>query len=98
LTFAELMNHVAQAFEALSALILVAGVLWSLWLFAGELRREGSSRPGFLLLRRSFGGALLLALEVLVAADLIRTVAVVPWRRTLVTRPTAAGSDDSQVG
>ena len=29
-TFTTLMNHVAQAFEALGAAVLVIGVLWSL--------------------------------------------------------------------
>ncbi|MFE7311496.1 DUF1622 domain-containing protein [Streptomyces sp. NPDC057555] len=33
---------------------------------------------GYLTIRRCFGGALLLGLEVLAAADLIRTVAVAP--------------------
>ena len=35
----------------------------------------------YLVLRQAFGGTLLLGLEVLVAADLMRTVAVAPTLR-----------------
>jgi uncharacterized membrane protein len=77
-TFAEVMERVAQGFEALGALILVIGFLWSVGLAVVAWRRAASGRSGFVMLRQSFGAALLLALEVLVAADLIRTVAVAP--------------------
>jgi len=77
-TFTAVMDHVAQAFEALGALILVIGVLWSLWLAVAAWRSTGLPAKGYTALRRAFGRALLLGLEVLVAADLIRTVAVSP--------------------
>jgi hypothetical protein len=41
-------------------------------------RGSGQGRQGYAVLRQSFGGVVLLALEILVAADLIRTVAVAP--------------------
>ena len=77
-TFNELMDHVAQGFEALGAAILVVGVTWSFVLAAVAARRSGWSARAYLVLRQAFGGTLLLGLEVLVAADLIRTVAVAP--------------------
>ena len=77
-TFAALMDHVAQGFEALGATILVVGVTWSFVLAAVAARRSGWSAKAYLVLRQAFGGTLLLGLEVLVAADLIRTVAVSP--------------------
>jgi uncharacterized membrane protein len=76
--FTELMDHVAQGFEALAAVILVVGVIWSFVLAAMATRRFGWSARTYLVLRQSFGGTLLLGVEVLVAADLIRTVAVAP--------------------
>ena len=76
--FAELMDHVAQGFEALGAAILVVGVIWSFVLAAVATRRSGWSATAYLVLRQAFGGTLLLGLEVLVAADLLRTVAVAP--------------------
>jgi uncharacterized membrane protein len=41
-------------------------------------RRSGWSAKTYLILRQAFGGTLLLGLEVLVAADLVRTIAVSP--------------------
>ncbi len=77
-SFTKLMDHVAQGFEALGAAILVVGVIWSFILAAVAARRSGWSAQAYLVLRQAFGGTLLLGLEILVAADLVRTVAVAP--------------------
>ena len=77
-TFISVMDHVAQGFEALGAAILVVGVIWSFVLAGVAVRRSGWSAKAYLVLRQAFGGTLLLGLEVLVAADLLRTVAVAP--------------------
>ena len=76
--FTTVMGHVAQAFEALGAAVLVVGVLWSFILAVVVWRRTGKPSQAYTSLRRAFGGALLLSLEILVAADLIRTVVVAP--------------------
>ena len=117
--FTDVMEHVAQGFEAIGVGVLIVGLLWSLFL-AGRMWRSAGGQRGFRALRETFGGVLLLGLEILVAADLIRTVAVTPtlesvavlglivvirtflsfslqieiegappWRRALVTGPTA---------
>jgi uncharacterized membrane protein len=79
-SFATVMDHVAQGFEALGAAILVLGTIWSFILAVITLRRSGPAKGSRALtaLRQSFGGTLLLGIEILVAADLIRTVAVAP--------------------
>jgi len=77
-TFTELMDHVAQGFEAVGAAILIVGVIWSFVLAVVAARRSGWSAKAYLVLRQAFGGTLLLGVEVLVAADLVRTVAVAP--------------------
>ena len=77
-TFTSVMDHVAQGFEALGAAILVVGFIWSFALAWIAARRSGWSATAYLVLRQAFGGTLLLGLEVLVAADLVRTVAVAP--------------------
>ena len=77
-TFAGLMDHVAQGFEALGVAILVVGVIWSFVLAVVAGRRSGWSAKAYLVLRQAFGGTLLLGLEILVAADLVRTIAVAP--------------------
>lgn len=77
MTFTELMELVAQGFDALGAGVLVIGLLWSVGLAIRTWRSRGG-HPAYQALRESFGGVLLLCLEVLVAADLVRTVAVAP--------------------
>src|SRR5260370_2864226 len=77
-TFNTILDHVAQGFEALGALILVVGVLWSFVLAWLAWHRSGQLARGYRVLREAFGGTLLLGLEILVAADLIRTLAVAP--------------------
>jgi uncharacterized membrane protein len=77
-SFSTFMDHVAQAFEGLGTLILAIGVLWSFILAVLTWRQSGSRQRAYNALRQAFGGALLLALEILVAADLIRTIAVSP--------------------
>jgi uncharacterized membrane protein len=79
-SFTTTMDDVALAFEALGAAVLVIGTIWSFILAAIILRRSGPAKGSraYTALKRCFGGALLLGLEILVAADLIRTVAVAP--------------------
>lgn len=78
MTFAETMDHAAQAFEGVGAAVLGAGFVLSLGVAAQAWHRSGKPSAGYEALRACFGGTLLLGLEILVAADLIRTVAVAP--------------------
>lgn len=82
MAFTEIMAYVAQGFEAIGVGVLVVGLVWSVVLAARTWRVSGG-RTGYRALRESFGGVLLLGLEVLVAADLIRTVAVSPTRENV---------------
>ena len=75
--FTDVMEHVARAFEVVGAAVLVVGLVWSI-VAAARAWRTTDGRTGYRLLRETFGGALLLSIEILVAADLIRTVAVSP--------------------
>jgi uncharacterized membrane protein len=85
MTFTEAMEIVAQVFEAIGALVLLAGLLLALGLSGRVLRRSGNGQEAYRVLRRSFGGVILLGLEILVAADLVRTVAVEPtWDNVVI--------------
>jgi uncharacterized membrane protein len=75
-TFTESMDRVAQLFEAIGALVLLAGLLLSVGLAIRSLRRSGDGALAYRVLRQSFGGVILLGLEIFVAADLVRTIAV----------------------
>lgn len=70
------MDRVAQAFEGIAAVVLGVGLVVSVVLGVRARGRTPGPHPAYRVLRQSFGGAILLALELLVAADLLRTVAV----------------------
>ncbi|HEY8532280.1 MAG TPA: DUF1622 domain-containing protein [Micromonospora sp.] len=76
MTFTETMDHVAVGVEFLGVGVLVVGLMWSAArAVAGLWRKDGGQRT-YQRLRETIGGTLLLGLEILVAADLIKTVAV----------------------
>ena len=76
-SFTEAMDWVSRGFEVVGIGVLVvgflAGVVKSVLAYAGG-QREGA----YDLVRRYFGRSILLGLEILIAADLIRTVAIDP--------------------
>jgi uncharacterized membrane protein len=77
-TFTEAMEHLAQIFELVAATVLTIGLAWSAILSLRVWQRSRSGTQAYQALRRSIGGVLLLGIEVLVAADLIDTVAIQP--------------------
>jgi len=83
-TYTHWMLQVAQAFEIAAALILVFGLLFAFFLAARVYTRTHDGKATYRTLRQSFGGVILLGLEVLVAGDLIRTVAVTPTLTNVV--------------
>ena len=78
MTFTEVMTRTSETFEVTAALVLALGLVWAVLMAVRAWRRSRDGRRGYAVLRAFFGGVLLLALEILVAADLIRTVAVAP--------------------
>lgn len=77
-TYTQVMLVVAQTFEVIAAAVLFAGLLWSVWISVRDYLRRKDGGLAYRVMRQSFGGAILLGLEILVAGDLIRTVAVAP--------------------
>ena len=69
---------IAVGFEVLGALAMVVGFIIDVVLAVRSLRRSGDGHAAYLLLRNTLGAAILLGLEVLVAADLIRTITSKP--------------------
>jgi uncharacterized membrane protein len=77
-TYTDTMMFIAQAFEVVAAAILVGGLVLA-FVFAGRTwRRSRDGKATYRTLRQTFGGVILLGLEILVAGDLIRTVAISP--------------------
>jgi len=76
--YTEVMLTVAQIFEIIAAATILLGLFWSLGLSIRAYGRTHQGTLAYKTMRQSFGGAILLGLEILVAGDLIRTVAVYP--------------------
>jgi uncharacterized membrane protein len=76
--FEAVFTAVALCFEAIGALAMVIGFLIALMLGWRSLRRGEGGSAAFSVLRTTLGAAILLGLEVLVAADLIRTITSKP--------------------
>lgn len=77
MTFTQIMDIVTRVFEGLGVAVLIVGFVTGFVLAGRDLlrgRRDGVYR----MMRSYFGKSILLGLEILVAADLIRTVAVDP--------------------
>jgi uncharacterized membrane protein len=79
------MESVARFFEVVGAVVLLLGLVVAICLAANSLYRSRDAFRAYRVLRESFGGAILLGLEVLVAADLVRTVAVAPSLANVTT-------------
>jgi uncharacterized membrane protein len=73
----EIIEHVAVGIEVLVVAVIVVGIVGATYVY---LTRPGQRRAenGDLRYRERLGRALLLGLEILVAADVVRTVAVDP--------------------
>nr|WP_051139526.1 DUF1622 domain-containing protein [Gordonia hirsuta] len=69
---------VAVVFEALGAVTMVIGLVVSLILGVRAMARGDSGDQSFQVVRRTLGGAIMLGLEILVAADLVRTITSKP--------------------
>ena len=77
MTFSEVMEKVTRGFETLGVAILVIGVAVAFIRAALDLQRDGGHRA-YVRLRQDMGRSILLGLEVLIAADLVRTVTIDP--------------------
>ena len=78
LSYETTMLTVAQFFEVTAAIVILVGLFWSVFLSLRVYRTTKSGTACYKIMRQAFGGAILLGLEILVAGDLIRTVAVAP--------------------
>ena len=78
MSFAKTMEQVARAVEVVGIVTLVLGLLLALFRGGQALAGPQGGEEAYRVLRTVFGRSILLGLEFLVAADIIRTVAVDP--------------------
>jgi uncharacterized membrane protein len=72
----EIIEGIGTAIDAIGVAVIAGGAVLAVFLTLGKGRREDGGAYDFF--RRRLGRAILLGLEFLVAADIIRTVAVTP--------------------
>lgn len=77
-TYSGILGIIVHVAEGIGVAVLVAGLFLAAILAFRTWRSTGDGSKAYTTLRRTLGGAILAGLEVLVAADLIRTVAVDP--------------------
>ncbi len=77
MSFTQAMEWVSRGFEIVGIAVLVLGFLTGV-VKSLKARFSGQTEASYDVLRRYFGRSILLGLEILIAADLIRTVAVEP--------------------
>lgn len=74
--FQQTMEMVGMAVDASGVAVIVAGILWAAGRAVLSVPPAGLDR--YTALRQNLGRAILLGLELLVAGDIIKTVAVAP--------------------
>ncbi len=79
MTFTEVIELFGKGIDAAGVATIVVGALAAaVMTLARGARRESSTEEWYVEFRRRLGRAILLGLELLVAADIIRTVAISP--------------------
>jgi len=78
LSYQEFMDDVVKAFELAGVAILIVGSAFAFLGYGRELLRGTERLVAFKDLRNSLGRSILLGLEVLVVADIVRTIVVEP--------------------
>lgn len=79
-----IFSYIATFFEILGTAAMVGGIFIAGWLSIRSLGRGESGTRAFTLLRETMGSAILLGLEILVAADLVRTITSNPSMKDAV--------------
>ncbi len=75
MSFTEVMEDIGRAIDVVGVVIIIGGIVYT----TAELGiRRSWNTDGYARYRRGIGRAILLGLEILIAADIIRTIAVTP--------------------
>lgn len=82
LTFTEAIELAGKGADAAGVAAIVVGILYATALYAVRWRR-GPAEAQYRRYRQTIGRAILLGLELLLAADIIRTVAIDPTFRSV---------------
>lgn len=80
MAYDEIIEGVVRVVEAAGCAVMVLGAVWALGTFAvaTATRRPSPDGDHYSVLRRNLGRVILLGLEILIVADIVRTVIVDP--------------------
>ena len=78
MSYEHLVSEVVRGVEAVGAGIMVFGGLGAFLVFASSALQAGKAQGSYDALRRNLGRCILLGLEVLIVADIVRTIIVDP--------------------
>ena len=82
--FEQLLEAAEHAFEAAGVLILMIGGVISTVVYLRDLSR-GGRRAAYTALRHNLGRTILLGLEILIIADIVRTITIDPTLESVIT-------------
>jgi uncharacterized membrane protein len=80
--YREVMDGIGRAVDAVGVFVIVAGAILATGRFL--VKRHEAASKSYRLYRQDLGRAILLALEFLIAGDIIRTVVVAPTLENIV--------------
>jgi uncharacterized membrane protein len=89
MAFDEVIETVGKAVDVVGVAVIITGGAISAAGFVRNVRLQSGS-DAYRALRASLGRSILLGLEVLVAADIIRTVAASPTFESVVSLPASS--------
>jgi uncharacterized membrane protein len=78
MTYEQTISDVVKVVEAVGAGIMVLGGLGAFTVFVARALRSATTKGAYEQLRRDLGRCILLGLEVLIVADIVRTIIVDP--------------------
>jgi uncharacterized membrane protein len=81
--FKQVADLVSASFECVGVAVLVIGAVLAFGMYIKALARRSDAAVAYRDLRRDLGKAILVGLELLVAADIIRSVALDPTFATI---------------
>ena len=83
-TYSKALGIIVHIADGIGVAVLVAGLILAAFLALRTWYRTNDGAKAYSVLRRTLGGGILAGLEVLVAGDLIRTVAVDPTMNNVI--------------
>ena len=84
MSYEQTISDVVKVVEVVGAGIMVFGGLGALVVFASRALRPATAHESYDQLRRNLGRSILLGLEVLIVADIVRTIIVDPTIESVI--------------